>query len=107
HRAGQHHLDPGGGGDPGRLDLGDHAAGAHARLAGAADLDVGEVLGVPDLRYARGAGAGGVAVVDAVHVGQQHQQVGADQVGDEGGEPVVVAEADLVGGDGVVLVDDR
>lgn len=30
-----------------------------------------------------------------------------DQVGDEGGEPVVVAEPDLVGGDGVVLVDDR
>ncbi len=29
-----------------------------------------------------------------------------DEVGDEGGEPVVVAEADLVGGDGVVLVDD-
>lgn len=30
-----------------------------------------------------------------------------DEVGDEGGEPVVVAEADLVRGDGVVLVDDR
>ena len=31
----------------------------------------------------------------------------ADEVGDEGGEAVVVAEADLVVGDGVVLVDDR
>ena len=30
----------------------------------------------------------------------------ATQVGDEGGEAVVVAEADLVVGDGVVLVDD-
>ncbi len=30
-----------------------------------------------------------------------------DEVGDEGGEPVVVAEADLVRGDRVVLVDDR
>jgi len=28
-------------------------------------------------------------------------------VGDQGCEAVVVAEADLVGGDGVVLVDDR
>ena len=26
---------------------------------------------------------------------------------DQGGEPVIVAEADLIGGDGVVLVDDR
>ena len=29
------------------------------------------------------------------------------QVGDEGGQPVVVAETDLVVGDGVVLVHDR
>ena len=43
----------------------------------------------------------------AGRVGEQHEQVGADQVGDERGEPVVVAEADLVVGDGVVLVDDR
>ena len=40
-------------------------------------------------------------------VGEQDQQVGADQVGDEGGHAVVVAEADLVVGDGVVLVDHR
>ena len=51
-------------------------------------------------------GLAGVAVVEAVDVGEQDEQVGADEVGDEGGEPVVVAEADLVGGDGVVLVDD-
>ena len=35
------------------------------------------------------------------------QQVGADEVRDERGEPVVVAVADLVVGDGVVLVHDR
>ena len=40
-------------------------------------------------------------------VGEQHEQVGVDEVGDERGEAVVVAEADLVVGDGVVLVDDR
>ena len=28
-------------------------------------------------------------------------------MGDQGREPVIVAEADLIGGDGVVLVDDR
>ena len=48
-----------------------------------------------------------VAVVDAVDVGEQHQRVGPRDVGDERGEPVVVAEADLLGGDRVVLVDDR
>ena len=40
-------------------------------------------------------------------VGEQHEHVGADEVRDERGEPVVVAVADLVVGDGVVLVDDR
>ena len=36
-----------------------------------------------------------------------NQQVGLDQVGDQGAQRVVVAEPDLVGGDRVVLVDDR
>ena len=48
----------------------------------------------------------GRAVVEGVDVGEQHERVGADQVGHEGREPVVVAEADLVGGDRVVFVDD-
>ncbi len=48
----------------------------------------------------------GRAVVEGVDVGEQHERVGADQVRHEGREPVVVAEADLVGGDGVVFVDD-
>ncbi len=45
--------------------------------------------------------------VEAVDVGQEDEQVGAHHGGDAGGEAVVVAVADLVGGDGVVLVDDR
>ena len=40
-------------------------------------------------------------------VGEQHEQVGGEQVGDQRGQAVVVAEADLVVGDGVVLVDHR
>ena len=43
----------------------------------------------------------------AGRIGEQHQQVGLEQVRHEGGQPVVVAEADFVVGDGVVLVDDR
>ncbi len=46
-------------------------------------------------------------VVQAVDVGQQDERVGLHDVRHQRGEPVVVAEADLVGGDGVVLVDDR
>ena len=33
--------------------------------------------------------------------------IGGQQMGDQSGQPVVVAEADLVVGDGVVLVHDR
>ena len=49
----------------------------------------------------------GSAVNRPGHVGEEHQQLGAEQVGHQGGQPVVVAEADLVIGDGVVFVDDR
>ena len=52
------------------------------------------------------ASSRGSAVSRPGLVGEQHQQVGADEVGDERGQAVVVAEADLVVGDGVVLVDD-
>ena len=40
-------------------------------------------------------------------VGEQDQQIGADELGHQRGDAVVVAEADLVVGDRVVLVDDR
>ena len=49
----------------------------------------------------------GSAREQAGRVGEQHQHVGVHEVGDQRGEAVVVAEADLVVGDGVVLVDDR
>jgi hypothetical protein len=45
--------------------------------------------------------------VEAGHVREQHQQPGLEHRGDEGGEVVVVAVRQLVGRDGVVLVDDR
>ena len=51
-------------------------------------------------------GVPGRAVHRAVDVGEQHEDVGGHQVGHEGGEAVVVAEAELTGGHRVVLVDD-
>ncbi|MPM91410.1 hypothetical protein SDC9_138539 [bioreactor metagenome] len=42
-----------------------------------------------------------------IDIAEQQQRVRAHQLGDQRGQPVVVTEVDLVGGDGVVLVDDR
>ena len=53
-----------------------------------------------------GAGGSGARGPQAVDVGEQHEDVGGHQVGHEGREPVVVAEAELAGGHRVVLVDD-
>ncbi len=104
---GDHHPAAGGERDPRRLQLGDHPAGAvaGARRVGHR-LDLGRDLA--DFRNQPGrlvlARIGGVEAVD---VGEQDEGVGADHGGDAGAETVVVAEADLVGGDGVVLVDQR
>ena len=48
-----------------------------------------------------------VGRVQTLGVGEQHQQVGRQVVGHQRGDAVVVAVADLVAGDRVVLVDDR
>ena len=45
--------------------------------------------------------------VESRLIGEQHEHVGLDEIRDERAERVVVAEADLVGRDRVVLVDDR
>ena len=104
----EHDRDAGAGGDPGRLELGLHAAGADAGGAGPADADARR--GRPRSRTSGTSALPGrarVGVVQPVDVGEQHQQVGVDQVRDQRREPVVVAEPDLGGGDRVVLVDDR
>ena len=64
--------------------------------------EVGDLLDQP--RVGTQARIGGEEAVD---VGQQDQLVGGDQDRDLGGEEVVVAEGDLIGGGGVVLVDHR
>jgi hypothetical protein len=55
----------------------------------------------------RAAGSLRVGRIQAALVGQDHQHVRLDQVGDQRAQRVVVAELDFVGDDGVVLVDDR
>ena len=76
-----------------------------AGLAGAADVDAVQVLRAGNLRESawRRATAGRRRAESTSE--SSTQRVGADQVRHKGGEPVVVAEADLVRGHGVVLVD--
>ena len=59
-----------------------------------------------DGKVAGGRVALGVGGVEAVDVGEEEELVGLDHLGDPGGEAVIVAEADLGGGDAVILVDD-
>ena len=90
-----------------RLNLRHHAARAQARHRAARQRPrlVVDVLDPLD--------QAGVLVLARIGgeqprlIGQQDQQVSFDQRGDQRREVVVVADADFVGGDGVVLVDDR
>ncbi len=102
-----HHGYARGGGHLRRHDLRAHPAGAERR-ARHADLvalellepaDVGDQLGV---RIAARVGG-----VETAGVGQQDQPVGPDQDRHLCREEVVVAEGDVVGRGGVVLVDHR
>jgi hypothetical protein len=90
------------------LELRDHPAAAERALGSARGAhDRGpDVLDHVVERRRRLAGARRLAV-QPVDVGDDHEQLGADQVHDRRGEIVVVAEADLLGGDRVVLVHDR
>ena len=105
---GQAHGDAAGGGDPRRCQLGGHPAGApltttagHAaqplKFNQITDLGNGLRLGI----------AAGIPGIQAVHVGEQDQLVGPDRHRHQGGQGVVIPEAQFIGGQGVVFVDDR
>src|SRR5690606_2048586 len=83
--AGAPHRHTGAGRDGRGLELRAHAAGAD-RGAASGDLDVLQVLRPTHLRHPPGARAGGRPVVQAVDVGEEDEDVGADEMGDEGGE---------------------
>ncbi len=125
---GHHRGDACLGRDQGRVDLGDHAPGAHPRRRAALPRRTGRT-GRAARRAGRaarraeddtvqlraalhpadppGTGMARVEVVEPVHIGQQDERPGPDHVRDQRGQPVVVAEPDLVGGHRVVLVHHR
>ena len=81
--------------------------GSLAGSQAAAEPDALQVGLAAHLGDPLGRAAARVTVVHAVHVGEQDERFRVRDVGDERGQPVVVAEPDLVGGDRVVLVDHR
>ena len=93
-----------GAGDGGRLDLGTHAPCAQGRPP-VGDVHARQVSAAGHVAQGAGPGGPGPGRPHPVHVGQQDQDVGGDQVGDEGRQAVVVPEAELGGGHRVVLVD--
>ena len=102
----------GGGARAGRAprcgELGDHAPAserAGGATGGALDLR-GDRLDDTVERWLSSSGFRR-AGVQAVHVREDHQQIRRDQVDHRRREAVVVSEADLFGGDRVVLVHDR
>lgn len=106
---GDDYLTTGATGELGGLQLGVHATGAQSIAGAACHLpDFGGNLRTGDVADDFGVGiAAWVGGVEAVLIGEEHQQVGFDDIGDQGGEVVVIAQADFLGADGVVFVDDR
>ena len=92
------------GGEASGGDFGSHAAGPHD--AAVTCNNAVEVVVVADFGDEACAGVCGVAVVEPVNVGEQHQRVGTDEVRDQGCEPVIVAEAHFGGGHSVVFIHD-
>ena len=104
-RSGDDGRDTGRGGDHRGLDLGGHASGAQAPGARLAELDAVQVLPAVHPVDLDGIVPARVTVVEAVDIGKEDERVRPCHVRDESGEPVIVAEPDLVGGNRVVLVD--
>ena len=91
--------DAGGDGELDGFEFGFHAADGFLAFVWADEAgDGGDVFDFGD------AAAGGV--LESVDAGEDDEVVGADELGDFGGESVVVSEAEFLDGDGVVFVDD-
>lgn len=105
---GQAHPHAARGGDPGGGELGGHAAGAPLAATAGHAAEPFELFEVAHLGDRPGVGIGAwIARIEAVDIGEQHQLRRIDRHSHQGREGVVVAEAQLVGGEGVVLVDHR
>ena len=88
-----------------RRHLRSHAASAeNAAVAG---LDGFEVLAGSDFVDTHCPRLSRVAVIERIHVGEQHQRVRGDQRSDDRRQSVIITKPHLRGGNRVVFVDDR
>ena len=88
-------------------DLRARTSGADPSSADVAELHAREIVLVGHLGDAARPRLPRRPGVERVDVAQQHEHIGVHEHRDERREAVVVAEADLLRRDGVVLVDDR
>ena len=89
-----------------RLQFGGHSAGAEAGGRCACCHGDDFRRHTFHLRQEGGIRFAGVAIEQAIDIGQQHDGIGTCCLGDAGSEPVVIAEPDFFRGDAVVFVDD-
>ena len=90
----------------GRQDLGQHAAGADMG-AGAARHPL--QIRIAGMRFFHQFGLrvpARVGGMEALLVGEYHQAIGFDQIGDQRRQGIVVPQPDFIGRDRIVLVDD-
>ena len=88
----------------GGLELGRHAAGAERALAGRR-LHI--FADVADFLHQLCLGVVGIAIIEPFHAREDHEVLGPDHLRHFGGQAVVVADADFLGRDRIVLVHDR
>ena len=89
-----------------RLDLGNHAARAHRGARTARCAHYGAVDALHALNQTRIGVGVGVCVIQAVNIGEDNHQIGVNQTGNQRRQRIVVSEANLLNGNGIVLVDN-
>ena len=89
------------------LELGVHAAAAHTACGVARHAEMFVADRVDDLEESRLVVRARISVVEAVDIRQQHEEIGHHGLCNARGQSIVVAVAQLVGRDRVVLVHDR
>ena len=96
-----------GGGDAGGGEFGPHAPGAPTAPIPGHPLKLVNLLGAPHLQNWPCLGImAGITGIKPVYIGQQHQLLGPDSYRHQRREGVVVAEAQLIGSEGIVFVDN-
>ncbi len=102
------HRDAAGGGDPSRRQFGGHATAAPTPTIsgnGFEGIQLPRMMHIRDRAGIRHKAR--IRRIETVHIGEQDQLISIDGRGHEGRQGVVVSEAELSRGNGVVFIDHR